>query len=164
MKPRVIAVIVLLVAAAVLVVEAAQRPWIVPLKPGASTASRSSFLRAVHPDASIGSNANGIYCASPATNGVGIHDLGAIPIGLHVTVTVHSYSDGFNPVAAVLVPTLGQKASNNVRVTNFYDDDSGGGGDPKVDFVTPQEGNYILVVGDYTDSVAGCYRYQLQIG
>ena len=166
MKRRLTVLNVTLFAATLVVVgvEAAQRPWFMPLKAGASAAGRSGFMRAVRPQATIGSDANGIYCISPATNGVGIHDLGAIPTGFHVVLTVHSYTDGFNPVAAVIVPTLGQKASNNVRIANFYDDDSGGSGDPKIDFVTPQEGNYILIVGDYTDTVVGCYRYQALIG
>ena len=166
MKRRSIVLIVTLFAAGLVVVgiEAAQRPYFMPLKAGASTVARSSVMRAVRPQATIGSDANGICCISPATNGVGIHDLGAIPTGMDVVVTVDSYTDGFNSVAGVIVPTLGQKASNNVRSANFYDDDSGGSGDPKIDFVTPQEGNYILLVGDYTDTVVGCYRYQLLIG
>jgi len=39
----------------------------------------------------------------------------------------------------------------------FHDNDSGGDGDSKIDFTTPQEGNYLLLVGDYTDAVTACY-------
>ena len=139
----------------------AAQGWFLSVKAGPG--SRSSVLT-VGPRAAIGSDANGIYCASPAENGVGVHDLGAIPSGLRVVVTVESYSDNFNPVAAVVVPTLGEKAANNVRLANFYDNDSGGDGDARVDFVAPQSGVYILLVGDFTDKTAGCYRYQVLIG
>lgn len=144
--------------------EAAQRGWVLPLKASGSIgpAPRLGFLRA-SPRATVGSDANGVYCTSPSDNGVGIHDIGAIPNGLHVVITVESYSDGFDPVAAVVAPTLGQKASNNVHITTFYDNNSGGGSDSKIDFVTPQAGNYILLVGDYPDTVVGCYRYQVRI-
>jgi hypothetical protein len=114
--------------------------------------------------AAIGGDANGVYCAHPAENGVGVHDLGALPSGLHVVVTVESYTDGFNPVAGVVVPMLGERAANTIKVGTFYDNNSGGENDAKIDFVTLQAGNYVLFVGDFTDGVAGCYRYQLLIG
>jgi hypothetical protein len=113
------------------------------------------------PQASIGGAANGVYCTPPTDNGVGIHHLGGIPAGLSVTVTVESYSDGFNPAAAVVVAMVGEKAANSVKVATFYDNDSGGEGDSKIAFVAPQTGDYILLVGDYTDTTAGCYRYEV---
>ena len=146
-------------------IEAAQRGWILPLKAsaGSTPGARSKTLIA-RPQAAIGGDANGVYCVHPSDNGVGIHDIGALPAGLHVVVTVESYSDGFNPVAAVVVPTLGEKAANTIKVATFYDNDSGGESDAKIDFVTPQAGNYVLFVGDFTDATTGCYRYQLLIG
>ena len=117
----------------------------------------------MRPQASIGSAANGVYCIPDVENGVGIHDLGALPAGLRVTVTVESYVDRFNPAAAVIVATVGEKASNNVKATTFYDNDSGGENDSKIEFVTPQAGNYILLVGDYTDANYGCYRYEVAV-
>jgi hypothetical protein len=146
-------------------IQAAQRGWVMPLKKSTSSVSavRSGVL-VTRPRAAIGVDANGIYCVAPTENGVGIHDLGAIPAGFHVVLTVESYSEGFDPVAAVVVTTLGEKAANTVKVTTFYDNDSGGEGDARVDFVTPQDGNYILLVGDFTDTVVGCYRYQILIG
>lgn len=139
----------------------AAQGWFLSLKQGPEARSR---VLTVSPRAMIGGDANGVYCVSPTENGVGIHDLGALPSGLHVVVTVESYSDNFNPVAAVVVATLGEKASNAARITHFYDNDTGGDGDARIDFVAPQSGNYILLVGDFTDKVAGCYRYQVQIG
>jgi hypothetical protein len=115
----------------------------------------------VRPQAEIGGQANGIYCTPPTTNGVGVHDLGGLPSGLNVTVTVEALSDAFDPAAAVLLPMVGEGAGNNVKTTTFYDNDSGGEKDAKIAFVTPQSGNYILVVNDYTDATAGCYRYEV---
>lgn len=53
---------------------------------------------------------------------------------------------------------------DNVRFTNFHDNDSGGEGDARVEFVTPQSGIYLLHVGDFTDVTAGCYRYHVLLG
>jgi len=141
---------------------AAQRGWTLPGKPSGSLTTRSRAVVA-RPQASIGGGANGVYCTAQVENSVGIHHLGGIPAGLTVTVTVESYSDGFNPVAAVIVPTLGEKAANDLKMATFYDNDSGGDGDARITFVTPQTGDYILLVGDYTDATAGCYRYEVTL-
>jgi hypothetical protein len=129
--------------------------------PAAVTKRVDGVLR---PQATIGGGANGAYCTATWDNGIAVHDLGFMPSGINVTVTVEGLNDGFNPVAAVVVATIGQAAGNNVRATTFYDDDSGGDGDPRVQFVTPQAGTYLLMVNDATDSVIGCYRYQVLIG
>ena len=139
--------------------QAAQRGWTIP---GKSSGARSGALVA-RPQASIGGGANGVYCTPGVENGVGVHDIGGLPAGLSVTVTVESFSVGFDPVAAVVVATAGQKAGNTVKTTAFYDNDSGGEKDAKIAFVTPQGGNYILLVGDYTDAVPGCYRYEVAL-
>lgn len=144
--------------------EAGQRGWVVPLKPSVSAASSAPRVALpAGPRASIGGVANGLYCSSAVENGVSVHDLGALPAGLQVTVTVESYSDGFDPAAAVLVATLGQKGGDTIDVKTFYDNDSGGDGDARISFVTPAVGVYLLLVNDYTDSRAGCYRYQMMI-
>jgi len=116
------------------------------------------------PRASIGGGANGVYCSAQWDNGIAVHDLGYVPSGLKVSVTVESFSEGFNPVAAVLVATIGQAAGNTIKTTTFYDDDSGGEGDALVAFVAPQAGTYLLMVNDLTDTTVGCYRYQVAIG
>ena len=145
--------------------EAAQRGWVLRVKPEASSASTTRATALVsRPQAIIGADANGIYCAHQAENGVGIHDIGAIPAGMHVVVTVESYTEEFDPVAAVVSPALGARVANTVNLVSFYDNDSGGDRDAKIDFVTPRAGNYLLFVGDNTDAVAGCYRYQVIIG
>jgi hypothetical protein len=141
----------------------AQRNWVMKLKSSSWARATQTRYLVTRPRATVGGEANGIYCTSPVENGVGVHDLGGIPTGMRVVVTVESYSDGFDPVAAVVVPTIGSKASNNVRLTNFYDNDSGGDGDARIEFVTPQGGVYILLVNDFTDEEVGCYRYQVRI-
>jgi hypothetical protein len=117
----------------------------------------------VGPRAAIGGGANGVYCTAPWDNGIALHDLGFIPAGRNVSVTVEGVSDNFNPVAAVLVPSIGQVAGNAIKTTTFYDDDSGGDSDPRVDFVAPQAGTYLLMVNDLTDAAVGCYRYQVVV-
>jgi hypothetical protein len=96
---------------------------------------------------------------------VGVHDLGWIPVGFNVAITVESYTENaFDPVAAVIVASLGQKAGNAVKVTTFYDNDSAGDKDARVSFVTPQAGTYLLLVTDFPAQTGGCYRYQAEIG
>jgi len=139
---------------------AAQRGWTVPGKSSATTGSRTLVAR---PQAQIIGSANGLYCTPNIENGVEMHDIGGLSAGLHVTVTVESFSDGFDPVAAVIGAMVGQKAGNTVKTATFYDNDSGGDKDAKIDFVTPHTGNYFLMVGDYADVTTGCYRYEVVI-
>ena len=124
--------------------------------------TRSGTLVA-RPQASIVGSANGLYCTPNIENGVAIHDIGGISAGLHVTVTVASFSAGFDPAAAVIGAMVGQKAGNTVKTATFYDNDSGGDKDAKIDFVAPQTGNYVLIVGDYADVSTGCYRYEVAV-
>jgi hypothetical protein len=144
-------------------IEAGQRGWVLAFKPSAiSQSSAVSRALSVRADASIGADANGLYCTPLTDNAAGVHDLGSLPAGLRVSVVVEGLGpDQFNPVAAVVVALLGDSAANTVKPTTFYDDDSGGDGDPRLEFVTPHAGNYILLVADKTDAVAGCYRYQM---
>lgn len=152
-------------AATVVGVEGAQRAWVVLGKTQAlrSTRATQRVAPGANTRASIGGGANGLYCTSPWTNGIAVHDLGLVPAGFNVTVTVESFSDGFNPVAAVVVSTIGQPAGNAIKMTTFYDNDSGGEGDPRVEFVSPQDGTYLLMVNDLNDGDVGCYRYQMVV-
>lgn len=141
---------------------AAQRGWTMPGKsPGGSTPSSSALV--ARPQASIVGPANGLYCTPATDNGVGVHDLGGLAAGLRVTVTVDSYNSGFDPVAAVVGATMGLGAGDTIRTVTFYDNDSGGEKDSRIEFVTPHSGNYFLLVGDYPDAVTGCYRYEVVI-
>lgn len=145
------------------VVEGAQRGWTISLKPLGSTATTHGVTAIVAPQATIGGPANGIFCTSAVENGVSVQELGGLPAGIHVTVNLQSFSTDFNPVAAVIVSKMGANGANNIQTTTFYDDDSGGGSDPKVDFVTPHAGVYLLLVNDKTDANVGCFRYQLTL-
>ncbi len=141
---------------------AAQRGWTMMGKAPRGSATRGGALVA-RPQAAIVGSANGLYCTPATENGVGVHDLGGLSAGLRVTVTVDSYNAEFDPVAAVVGATLGLGAGDTVKTVTFYDNDSGGEKDARVEFVTPQSGNYFLLVGDYPDAVTGCYRYEVAI-
>ncbi|MGH9255490.1 MAG: hypothetical protein ACRD3C_13095 [Vicinamibacterales bacterium] len=164
MPSRTVGIAILAVFVACVVgVEGVQRSWLglgkkQTLRP---TRATSTVGPVVGPRASIGGGANGVYCTAPWTNGIAVHDLGFMPAGFNITVTVESFSENFNPVAAVVVPALGQLAGNTIKTTTFYDDDSGGDQDPRLEFVAPQDGTYLLMVNDLTDGAVGCYRYQV---
>ena len=120
---------------------------------------------AVRPQAAIGLGSPGIFCPDMADSAVGVHDLGWIPVGMTVIVTVESYSDApFDPVAAVAVVNLGLGFGNTAKVQTFYDNDSGGDGDAQITFVTTQAGTYLLFVTDNAGKTQGCYRYRVDIG
>ena len=67
------------------------------------------------------------------------------------------------PPIAAIAPSIGHSAANTITTTTFYDDDSGGDSDPRVEFVAPQDGTYLLKVNDLTDATVGCYRYQVML-
>jgi len=157
--------VVAMLATYVTTAEGVQRTWLglgkkQTARPARAAARMEPPARA---RAQIGGGANGVYCTAPWTNGITVHDLGFMPAGFGVTVTVESFNDDFNPVAAVVVPVIGQAAANTVKTTTFYDDDSGGDRDPRIEFVAPQDGTYLLMVNDLTDGVVGCYRYQVML-
>ena len=119
----------------------------------------------ISPRAIFGAS-NGIYCPDMSENAVGMHDLGWLPAGINVQVTVAvsgPATSTFDPVAAVVVAGVGATAGGTVKTTTFYDNDSGGGKDPKITLVTPQKGTYFLLIGENSGSGGGCYRYQVSI-
>lgn len=108
--------------------------------------------------------ANGLYCPDLSDGAFGVHDLGWVPSGMTVEVNVESYSDNeFDPVAAVVVASLGLAGGNSIKTNTFFDNDSGGGKDARISFVTPQAGTYVLFVADNSGKLPGCYRYQASI-
>lgn len=132
-----------------------------------SPAKASGRAEPIRPTATnpVSRSANGVYCPDMSDDAAGVHDLGWLPSGFNVAITVESYSENaFDPVAAVIVASVGQKAGNAVKVTTFYDNDSAGDKDAKVSFVTPQAGTYLLLVTDFPGQSGGCYRYQAEIG
>jgi hypothetical protein len=139
----------------------AQHLWKPPVKTsGTMDAIRPITLR---PQA-ISVGANGIYCPDMSEGAVGVHDLGWLPAGLNVVVTVESSTTAaFDPVAAVIVAAVGEGAGNTVKTTTFYDNDSAGEKNARVTFVAPAQGTYLLLVTDYQGKSPGCYRYQVDI-
>ena len=110
--------------------------------------------------------ANGIYCPDMTENAVGMHDLGWLPAGVNVTVNVARSGPAdstFDPVAAVVVASLGVTAGGTIKTSTFYDNDSGGEKDARITFVAPQRGTYFLLIGENSGSGGGCYRYQVSV-
>ena len=129
----------------------------------AATTTDGLRPRVAQPRAVAGPAA-GVYCPDMVQGAVGVHDLGWIPAGLNVELNVEAASrNEFDPVAAVVVAAMGAAGANNIKATTFYDNDSGGGKDAKISFVTPQDGTYLLMVTDNSGKVPGCYRYQASI-
>lgn len=132
-------------------------------KPLPSTTAPGSLRPSLIQPRAVAGPAAGVYCPDMTEGAFGVHDLGWIPAGLNVEVNVESFSDGFDPVATVFVATMGTPGANTVKMTTFYDNDSGGGKDAKVTFVAPQAGTYVLLVADISGDKPGCYRYQAAV-
>lgn len=117
------------------------------------------------PQALSGAASSGLYCPDMADHAVGVHELGWLPTGVSITVIVSrsSASTELDPVAALVVVSMGSTAGNTIKPTTYYDNDSGGEKDAKLDIVTTQEGTYMLLVGDNSGSAGGCYRYQVSV-
>lgn len=117
------------------------------------------------PQATVSGPASGIYCPDMADKAVGVHDLGWLPAGRDVTVVVDAMGGNptFDPVATVLVVGLGVPGGGTAKPTTFFDNDSGGEKDPQISFTTPQDGTYLLLVGENSGSGGGCYRYQVSV-
>ena len=131
---------------------------------GRSSSQTTPIRPIISPQATITGPASGIHCPDMADKAVGVHDLGWLPAGRNVTVIVDA-TDGnaFDPVATVMVVSLGVPSGGTAKPTTFYDNDSGGDKDPQIAFTTPQDGTYLLLVGYNSGSGAGCYRYQVSV-
>lgn len=145
--------------------EGGQNRW--PPQP-ANTTGKIEPVRptTISPRAAIVGPATGVHCPDMSENAVGWHDLGWLPAGVNVTVNVASTMPAdatFDPVAAVVAASVGVTAGSTVKTNTFYDNDAGGGKDPRITFVTPQRGTYFLVVGENSGSGFGCYRYQVSV-
>ncbi len=132
---------------------------------GKSSSQTAPVRPITSPQATISGPSSGIYCPDMADKAVGLHDLGWLPAGRDVTVVVDASagSPGFDPVATVLVVSLGVASGGTAKTTTFYDNDSGGEKDPQITFTTPEDGTYFLLVGENSGSGAGCYRYQMSV-
>ena len=129
------------------------------------SSSQTALVRPItSPQATITGPSSGVYCPDMADKAVGLHDLGWLPAGRDVTVVVDAIgSDAFDPVATVLVVSLGVPSGGTAKIGTFYDNDAGGEKDPQIAFTTPQDGTYFLLVGENSGSGGGCYRYQMSV-
>ena len=135
-----------------------------PQTPSRKSSNQVAPVRPITgPQAAISGPASGIYCPDMADKAVGLHDLGWLPAGRAVTVVVEAISGAFDPVATVMVVSLGVPSGGAAKATTFYDNDSGGDKDPQIAFTTPQDGTYLLLVGENSGSGGGCYRYQVSV-
>ena len=118
-RSAVLGVLVMVVGYAAGAAAGGQQPWPVVGKKQIARAPsvRSRAEPIVSPRAQIGGGANGVYCTAPCENGITVHDLGFLPTGRNVIVTVEGISDGFNPVAGIVVPQIGQPAGNTIKTT-----------------------------------------------
>jgi len=131
---------------------------------GKSSSQTEPVRPITSPQATISGPSSGVYCPDMVEKAVGLHDLGWLPAGRDVTVVVDAVGSApFDPVATVLVVSLGVPSGGTAKTTTFYDNDSGGDKDPQIAFTTPQDGTYFLLVGENSGSGVGCYRYQLSV-
>ena len=89
------------------------------------------------------------------------HSLGFVTRGTRIRIDVQS-GDGIDPIASVIVMQMGPNAPNNMRAQYTFDDDSGGGRDPRIETTAEYDGNAMLSVGSY-DGAAGCYAVKTEV-
>ena len=89
------------------------------------------------------------------------HALGFITAGTRVRVNFQS-GETIDPIATLLILQMGANVPNNVRASYVFDDDAGGGRDPRLEFTAEYNGNVVLSVGSY-DGAFGCYAAKVEI-
>ena len=89
------------------------------------------------------------------------HSLGFVTRGARIRVDIQA-GDGIDPIASVVIVQMGPNAPNGMRATYVYDDDSGGGRDPRLEVTADYDGNVTLSVGSY-DGSAGCYAIKTEL-
>lgn len=90
------------------------------------------------------------------------HVLGAAVRGMRVRVDVAS-GEGIDPMVSLVILQMGPAApGGTVRAGYVFDDDSGGGRDPRLEFTAEYDGNMVLSVGSY-DGAFGCYGIKVEV-
>lgn len=89
------------------------------------------------------------------------YPVGFVTTGMHVKVNVQS-GETIDPIATVTILQMGANVPGDARASIAYDDDSGGGRDPRLDVTAPYNGNVVLSVGSY-DGAFGCYAIKVEI-
>lgn len=86
--------------------------------------------------------------------------LGAVVRGTRIRVDVSGVN--FDPIASLVIMQMGPNTSGNARASYAYDDDSGGGDDPRIEFTAEYDGNVVLNIGSY-DGTTGCFAAKVQV-
>ncbi len=89
------------------------------------------------------------------------HSLGYVVRGTRIKVDFQS-GETIDPIASVMITQMGPNAPNGIRAGHAYDDDSGGGSDPRLETTAAFDGNVIVYVGSY-DGAHGCYAMKVEI-
>ena len=90
------------------------------------------------------------------------HSLGFATTNTRISIDVLS-GDGIDPTAALtLLQMGGHHPDGQARASFAYDDDSGGGRDPHIDFTVPYDGHVVLNVGSF-DGAFGCYWVKVTV-
>ncbi len=83
------------------------------------------------------------------------HALGFATAGTRIRVDTTSAD--VDPTAMLIMMRMGgHDPQGQSSASSVYDDDSGGGNDPRLDATLPFDGNVVLIVGSY-DGTFGCY-------
>jgi hypothetical protein len=89
------------------------------------------------------------------------HSLGFVVRGTRIRVDIQS-GETIDPIATVVLLQMGPNAPNGSRASSAFDDDSGGGNDPRIEITAEYDGNVMVSVGSY-DGSAGCYALKAEI-
>ena len=89
------------------------------------------------------------------------HNLGFAVRGTRVRIDVQS-GETIDPIATVVILQMGPNAPNGVRASSAYDDDSGGGRDPRLEVTMEYDGNILVSVGSF-DGTPGCYALKAEL-
>lgn len=130
-------------------------PSTLVIEPVPSTSNLPSKGASLQPRRITGQASSAQHCVA-GENVSNIHGIGYIGAGRSVAIT---FETDFDAVAGVTTLDM-QAASPTARY--LFDDDSGGNLAPELRFTTAQAGTLALFVGGWR-SIAGCYRYKVEI-
>ena len=89
------------------------------------------------------------------------HSLGFAARGTRVRVDIQS-GETIDPIATVVILQMGPNAPGGMRASSAFDDDSGGGRDPRIELTLEYDANVVVSVGSF-DGTAGCYAMKAEL-
>jgi hypothetical protein len=106
---------------------------------------------------------NGVASVIACTGGNydSTHNLGFVAAGTRIKVTFQS-GESIDPIATVAILQMGANVPGDARAAIAFDDDSGGGRDPRIEVTAGYNGNVVLSVGSY-DGSFGCFAAKVEI-